>query len=101
MRSADVRRLLAQRREVKTHSPLPLQEQHPLVEQADQEHGPEKTAQIVAGQRRLALRVDDVPVVVDDADDFQLHGVPLARIIVRPSTCQGARPPCPSIFATC
>ena len=34
----------------------------------------EQPAQLVAGQRGLALGVDDPPFVVDDADDFELHG---------------------------
>ena len=64
-----------------------------------QQHGPEQTAHVVAAQRGLALGVDDPAVVVEDANDFELHGVPPARIIGGPSPCQGT--PCRFRFMTC
>src|SRR4029079_3300933 len=86
---ADMRRFLAQRGQVEPHPPLTLQPQHPLVEDPDGQDRPEQPAQLIARQRRFALGVDHLSVVVDDADDFQLHDSPGARIIGRLSTCQG------------
>jgi hypothetical protein len=44
--------------------------------------------------------VHDLAVIIDDADDFQLHGLPPARIINLSSPVKEP-PPCPSTSATC
>jgi hypothetical protein len=73
VRGAVGNRLLPDAGQVEAHLPLPLLPQHSFIQDALERDGAEQPAQLVACQFGLAFGVDDAPLIVHDADDFELH----------------------------